>query len=164
MASGDDEAASKAGHMAAPTTKCSAQIPLPTEGRSLIALHSSNPFSSLARPGVMVLSAVDRSPQHLVRSRGAARSTTGFPDGSASPRPSCAVTYILAPLGKHSVRLAAEQESEDRRLVRQPRRHPSSGTARLSATRCEGSRRAYAPRPRALCHYQPVSRWPRPSL
>ena len=28
MASGDDEAASKAGHMAAPTTKCIAHMPL----------------------------------------------------------------------------------------------------------------------------------------
>ena len=28
MASGDDKAASKAGHMAAPTTKCSAQMTL----------------------------------------------------------------------------------------------------------------------------------------
>jgi len=50
MASGDDNAASKAGHMAAPTTKCIAQMPLangePSTHGAIAPVRSQRPPST----------------------------------------------------------------------------------------------------------------------
>jgi hypothetical protein len=66
MASGDEKAASQAGHMAAPTTlrRCSLK-PLPTESRSLIAPPPSIFISHHCQPGVTVLSAVGKCRRNI---------------------------------------------------------------------------------------------------
>jgi len=134
--------------------------PLARGGRSLIVFHSSNPFSIFARPGSRFSSRSIKSPQHLVRSRSAARSTTSFPDVSANSRPSCAVTYILAPLGKHSVRLVSNRNL---RMVSVTQLwNLATGKARLSAICCEGLRQVCALMLLAPCHGQNASRSPRP--
>jgi hypothetical protein len=59
---------------------------------------------SAARIGVTVLSAVGKGPpQHLVRSTGAAMSTTGS-RCCCGPRPSVAAACTLAPSGNHYIR------------------------------------------------------------
>ena len=131
-------------------------------GRSLIVFHSSNPFSIFARPGSRFSSRSIKSPQHLVRSRSAARSTTSFPDVSANSRPSCAVTYILAPLGKHSVRLVSNRNL--RMLSVTQLWNLATGKARLSAICCEGLRQVCALTLLAPCHGQNASRSSRPLL
>ena len=121
-----------------------------------------NPILKLASPGSWFSSRSIMSPQHQVRSRGAARSTTSFADESTSSRPSRAVTFILAPLGKHSVRMATEQELERRSFSQLPRHH-ANDRARLNARCYEGSRQAYAPAPRAPYRGRRASRSPPPS-
>ena len=84
----------------------SRSFPLPRGGRSLIAppLSIASFFLLLPPRGHGSLRGRKGPPQHLVRSTGAAMSTTGSHGIVCGPRPTCAAACTLAPSGNHHIR------------------------------------------------------------
>ena len=165
-ASGHD-AASKAGHMTAvaPLNKSSSR-PLHPKGRSLIAPPLSTASCLLVLSpyrGHGSLRGRRLPPQHLVRSTGAAMSTTGSHGNHAAQRPPSQLACTLAPVGNPHIRTAVRMDLG--RVATRPGHAlaPTSGTARRSARCCAGSRTACGPRPPAPCRCPTALRSPAPS-
>ena len=93
-------------------------------------------------------------PQHLVRSTGAAMSTTGS-RGTCGPTASLAAACTLAPVGQLSSAVDARMDLV-KVSVRRPPAAPTSGMARPNARCCAGSPRASGPARRAPC--RPLTR------
>ena len=110
-------------------------------------------------------------PQHLLRSTGAAMSTTGSHGNHAAQRPPSQLACTLAPVGNPHPRRRLCAGGSRQGSVRRPLPAPTSGTARRTARCCAGSsnrevRRtptACGPAPRAPCRDRTASRSPAPS-
>ena len=102
-------------------------------------------------------------PQHLVRSTGAAMSTTGSHGNQAAQRPPSQPSCTLAPVGNPSPRRRMTRVDLVRVLSCQLVA-PTSERPHPSARCCAGSRTAFWPTPHALCRDRIASRSPAPSL
>jgi hypothetical protein len=128
----------RAGHMTAPDHIAgTAWKTLACGGRSLIAppLSIASFFLLLPYRGHGSLRGRKGPPQHLVRSTGAAMSTTGSHGIVCGPRPTCAAACALAPSGNHHIR-GDDRMDFGEGLVRRPPAARTNGMARPSARCC----------------------------
>ena len=137
------------------------ELPLRQRGRSLIAPPMSTASCLLLLSpyqGHGSLRGRRLPPQHLVRSTGAAMSTTGSRGNHAVQRPPSQPACTLALAGNPHIRTAVRMD-----FVRRPRAAPTSGTARRTARCCAGSPTACGPTQHAPCQGRTASRSPAPS-
>ena len=165
LASARVRAHPQAGHMDASDLIKALQNTLRGGGRSLIA-------SPLSTASCLLLLSPYRGhgslrgrrlpPQHLVRSTGAAMSTTGSRAAHAAQRPPSQPACTLAPVGNPHIRVDARMDLD--RLATQPELPPAptSGTARRTARCCAGSPTACGPVPLAPCRSLNALRAPAP--
>ncbi len=146
------------------------QSPLRSRGRSLIAPPLSTAsclllLLSLLSPyrGHGSLRGRRKPPQHLVRSTGAAMSTTGSHGNDAAQRPPSQLACTLAPVGNPHIRTAVRMDLGRLATRPGPALALTSGMARPTARCCAGSRTACGLRPRAPCRGLTASQWPAPS-
>jgi hypothetical protein len=144
------------------------QTALNPRGRSLIAPPQSMPFCLLLPlspyRGHGSLRGRRMPPQHLVRSTGAAMSTTDSRAAHAAQRPPSQLACTLAPGGQPTPAPASCAGGSRHRLVRPPMPALTSGTASRTARCCAGSRTASWPARPAPCRCLTASRSPAPSF
>ncbi len=102
-------------------------------------------------------------PQRLVRSTGAAMSTTGSRATHTAQRPPSQLACTLAPVGNPHIRADARMDLDRLATRPEPALAPTSGTARLSARCCAGSRTACGPARLAPCRGLNALRSPAPN-